>query len=307
MGDQIKTYGKLIKSAIWASIVLATVLTVGKFAVWIFSGSETMLASFIDSLMDGFGAVITMFAVRFSLEPPDMEHNYGHGKAEAIAGLIQGLIVALTVVLVIWHSIEKLIEPQALQYTVWAIVITALSMLLEFGVICYQHKIINLTKSAAVKADNIHIKADFLFNCGVLLSLVIVEFTGYVRFDSIFAIVLALLILYGAYKIVLTSTKILLDHKLPQHIIDDIKSIVDSTPEIISVHGFRTRQAGKIYFIQMHVVMNDSATLLEVHQVTDSVEDRIKSKYSNVDVIIHVEPFNNAADEEAVTRNTFSA
>ncbi len=305
MVDVSRDYGRLIKSAIKVSVILAVILTAAKAAVWLFSGSETMLASLADSVMDGLGASITFFAVRYSLNPPDGEHNYGHGKAEAVAGLFQAFTVGFTVVLVIWHSIEKLVQPEALTHTAWALVVTGISMLLEAVVILYQGKIIRLTGSAAVKADNIHIRADFLFNCGVLLSLTLVNFTGIVRFDSVFAIILGLLILVGAFRIGLVSVNMLLDRNLPERITEGILRTAMETGGVLSVHGLRTRQAGKVRFVQMHLVMDGGVSLEDAHRISDQVEQQIKEAYPGTDVIIHAEPMNNAAQEEADERSTF--
>lgn len=302
-----KSYGGLIKSAISVSIGLAVVLTVSKCAVWFFSGSETMLASMLDSVMDGLGAVITFFVVRVSLVPPDAEHNFGHGKAEAIAGLFQSIIVIVTVGLVIWHSIIKLIEPEPLAHTGMALVVTGISMLLEWGVISYQHRIIDITQSAAVKADNIHLKADLFFNLGVVLSLVTVSLTGYQAFDSIFAIILGLVILYGAFSIGRTAMNMLLDHELPEQIVNDILGMTKRFPDIRSVHGLRTRQSGHVYFLQMHIVMSESISLAESHRVTEELEKCIHGKYSNVDVIIHVEPEDNECEEQEKEKRLYNS
>ena len=302
-----KSYGGLIKSAISVSIGLAVVLTVSKCAVWFFSGSETMLASMLDSVMDGLGAVITFFVVRVSLVPPDAEHNFGHGKAEAIAGLFQSIIVIVTVGLVIWHSIIKLIEPEPLAHTGMALVVTGISMLLEWGVISYQHRIIDITQSAAVKADNIHLKADLFFNLGVVLSLVTVALTGYQAFDSIFAIILGLVILYGAFSIGRTAMNMLLDHELPEQIVNDILGMTKRFPDIRSVHGLRTRQSGHVYFLQMHIVMSESISLAESHRVTEELEKCIHGKYSNVDVIIHVEPEDNECEEQEKEKRLYNS
>ena len=302
-----KSYGGLIKSAISVSIGLAVVLTVSKCAVWFFSGSETMLASMLDSVMDGLGAVITFFVIRVSLVPPDAEHNFGHGKAEAIAGLFQSIIVIVTVGLVIWHSIVKLIEPEPLTHTGMALVVTGISMLLEWGVISYQHRIIDITQSAAVKADNIHLKADLFFNIGVVLSLVTVSLTGVQAFDSVFAIILGLVILYGAFSIGRTAMNMLLDHELPEQIVNDILGMTGQFPDIRSVHGLRTRQSGHVYFLQMHIVMSESISLADSHHVTEELEKCIHSKYSNVDVIIHVEPEDNECEEQEKEKRLYNS
>ncbi|MBQ8707466.1 MAG: cation transporter [Succinivibrionaceae bacterium] len=299
------SYGRLIRSAISLSIALAVLLTVCKFGVWWFSGSETMLASLLDSVMDGLGAGITFFAVRVSLAPPDNEHNFGHGKAEAIAGLLQAVTVGVTVALVIWHSITQLLHPEPMAHTFWALTVTVVSMLLEILVIRYQMKIISLTQSAAVKADNIHIRADLLFNLGVVMSLAAVELTGVETFDSIFAIALGLVILYGAFSIGRTSINILLDHEIPQQIVSDIRSVVNRFPEVSSLHCLRTRQSGHVYFVQMHLVMNGSLSLARVHRITDRIEDEIRKLHSNMDVMIHAEPEDNQHAEERELRDLY--
>ncbi len=302
-----KSYGGLIKSAISVSIGLAVLLTFSKCAVWLFSGSETMLASMLDSVMDGLGAVITFFVVRVSLVPPDAEHNFGHGKAEAIAGLFQSVIVIITVGLVIWHSILKLIEPEPLTHTGMALAVTVISMLLEWAVITYQHRIIDITQSAAVKADNIHLKADLFFNLGVVLSLVTVALTGLQAFDSVFAIILGLIILYGAFSIGRTAMNMLLDHELPEPIVNDILEMTRQFHDICSVHGMRTRQSGHVYFLQMHIVMSANITLAEAHHVTDELEKCIHARYSNVDVIIHAEPEDNECEEKEKVKQLYNS
>lgn len=283
-----KNYGYLTTLAVLASIGVSAALIVGKMAAWAWTGSATMLASLTDSAMDALGSIITLCAVRYALLPPDDNHRFGHGKAEAIAGLIQGAAIAATSVFVIIHGVERAISPVPVESPQVAIMITALSILLTGCLMLLQNKIIKLTGSTAVKADKMHIQADFLFNVGVLAAFILFALTDIAILDGIVASCLGLYILKGAWSIGFEATNILLDHCIPEDDFAEIERIVNSFE--YKPHDLRARQSGNVYFVQMHVNLPADMLLKNAHQIADDMEDAIKEKFPTSDVQIHMEP-----------------
>ena len=261
-------YSRLLKLATTSSICLAGVLLVSKLIIWLMSNSLTILASMTDSMMDLFSSLINYLAVRYASQPPDSDHNYGHAKAESIAGLAQSIFIAASSIFVLGTSINRLINPSAISHEMAGIVVTIFSLFLTIVVV---------------------LKSDIFSNLAILLSLVL-SFYGYYYADIVFAIIISIYIFYGVIAIGRKSLNVLLDRKLPDDVVSDIVDIINGTEGILGYHDLRTRRVGNVFFIQVHVTMDGNQLLFDAHDIASRVKHDILSKYAQSDVIIHMDP-----------------
>lgn len=272
-----------------ASVLVALTLITIKGGVWWFSGSVSLLASLIDSVMDSLASLVNFFAIRYSLQPADEEHRFGHGKAEALAGLGQATLIAISALLLGREAVLKLLDPQPVTQLEWAIGVMLVSILLTFMLLMLQRYTIRRTGSTAIEADSLHYLSDLAVNVGIIVALV-ASLNGYLWVDGTVALLIAVYIFYAAWGIGNESVQLLLDREIPGNVREEIGSIVASHPQALGFHQLRTRQSGRTQFIQLHVDMEESLSLRDAHDLAERIEMDIRARFPMADVIIHEDP-----------------
>ncbi|HAS51127.1 MAG TPA: divalent metal cation transporter FieF [Gammaproteobacteria bacterium] len=279
--------------ATYASVSTAILLIAGKLAAALMTGSVSVLASLVDSMMDAAASIINLLAVHYALQPPDRDHRFGHGKAEPLAGLVQSAFIAGSAVFLILHAVDRLVHNQPLQAGWVGLGVMAFSMVATGVLLLFQHYVIRRTQSTAIRADALHYATDLLTNGATIVALGL-AMLGWPIVDPLFAIGIALYILYSAGQIGHESIQLLLDRELPSEVQDRIKEIVRSHALVRGIHDVRTRRSGSTYFIQLHLMLDDQMPLVEAHRVADEVEAAIMEVFPNADVLIHEDPASEA-------------
>ena len=272
-----------------ASVLVAITLIAIKAVAWHLSGSVAMLASLVDSLMDAAASLVNLLAIRYSLVPADAEHRFGHGKAEALAGLGQALLITVSALFLLNESITRLLAPQPLQATGVAITVMGLSIVLTLALLRLQHYTVQRTGSTAVEADSLHYLSDVAMNLAILVALAGAGL-GWLWLDGSAGVLVGLYVLFAAWQVGNRSVQLLLDREMPDEVRQQIAALVAEHPQILGFHQLRTRQAGRTCFIQMHVDMDENLTLREAHLLVDSLERRILDVFPEADVLIHQDP-----------------
>jgi len=290
------TYSQLIKLATWASVVVALSLIVIKTWAWDETQSVSLLASLIDSIMDSAAALINFFAVRYAMAPADKEHRFGHGKAEALAGLAQALLILGSIGLLLSQTLGRLWDPVVIENTPFGIIVMAASMGLTGALVLLQRQVVKQTKSTAIEADSLHYTSDLLMNLGVIIALVLATY-GHYGADPYLALSIGAYVIYSAWDIAKTAFDLLLDHELSDEQRQRITQMAITHPLVLGMHDLRTRQSGHMQFIQLHLELQDRMLLIQAHDVADEIELRILQLFPYADVIIHLDPVS-IADKE---------
>jgi ferrous-iron efflux pump FieF len=278
-----------MKLATWASVTTAGILIFAKLLAWFMTGSVSILASLIDSIMDSLASLINLFAVHYSLQPADAEHRFGHGKAEPLAGLVQASFIGGSAIFLVLQAVDRLHYPHALEDVTTGIGVMVFAIIMTLGLQIIQRHVIKKTGSTAIRADALHYATDLLTNLSVILALFLASL-GWAWADSVFAIGIAIYILYSAVRIGYEAFQILMDRELPAEIQGKIRTIAMSQPGVKGIHDLRTRQSGQTQFVQLHVELDKSLSLGEAHAIADSVEQAIRSALPGADVIVHEDP-----------------
>lgn len=279
----------LILWAGWASVSVATLLFLAKIFAWFWTGSVGVLASLVDSMLDLFASGINLLAIRYAMLPPDREHRFGHGKAEALAGLGQAIFIASSSVFLLMFAIERIIHPELIESPEVGTSVIAFSIVMTLVLVSFQRYVVGQTGSVAIKADSIHYTSDLLTNLGVLLGLTL-YYRGWLYSDQIIGLVIAAYILYSALRIGYRSVQLLLDHALPEEMQARIVALALAEDGVIEVHELRTRESGRVRFIQLHLVMDGALSLSDAHEVGSRVEAKLHQEFENLDVLIHHDP-----------------
>ncbi|MGA9575836.1 MAG: cation diffusion facilitator family transporter [Lysobacterales bacterium] len=288
----------LLKLASIASVVTAGFLIVAKLVAYAVTGSVSMLASLVDSVMDSFASLINLFAIRYALQPPDAQHRFGHGKAEPLAGLAQAAFIAGSAIFLVFHAIDRLRYTHALEQVGVGVGVMALAIVMTLGLLAIQRHVIRKTGSTAIRADSLHYLTDLLTNMSVLLALYL-STIGWTWADPVFAIAVAIYIFYSAFHIGHDAFQQLMDRQLPDDILQQIRATAMSHPEVTGTHELRTRQAGHTRFVQMHLELDENLPLKVAHAIADDVEAEILAFLPDTEVIIHQDPADDSSKRRA--------
>jgi len=285
-----RSYEFWVKTASVVTMVMVSLMIATKCWAWLASGSASMLGSLTDSLMDITASAMSFLVLGYALRPADDDHRFGHGKAEALAGLGQAAFIAGSGCLLAFHGIERLFNPVELSHSMLGVWVSAFAILCTLVVVFVQTKVINHTESIAIKADSVHYKGDLILNAAVLVAILLAG-NGVQYADPIFAIGVAGYLLYNSWDIAKQSADHLMDKELPDDEKLQIVEIANSHKDVFGVHDVRTRQGGKVKFIQMHLELEDTLPLIRAHYVADEVVDMIQQKFDcEMDILIHQDP-----------------
>lgn len=282
--------GRLMKLATYASTSVALVLIAAKLFAWWMTDSVAVLSTLIDSLLDVAASVLTLLAVRHAIQPADREHRFGHGKAEALAGLGQAAFVAGSGCLLLIEAVKRLIAPVPMRQEWVGVAVMVLAIALTLGLVAFQSYVVRKTRSVAITADSLHYKGDLLINGSVLIALGIHYFWSLPYLDPILAIGVVAYLLWNAWKIALDALDMLMDRELPDEDRAAIKEIVSAHKDVRSFHDLRSRRSGTDMFVQLHLELDPDMPLIRAHAIADDVEAKIRKAFPNAEVIIHQDP-----------------
>jgi cation diffusion facilitator family transporter len=297
-GLTVEETAKLTRGVTLLSVAVAATLIVVKAIAWQVSGSVAVLASLADSGLDLVASLVTFFAVRYAAEPPDAEHRYGHGKAEAFASLAQAGLVLLSAALVAREAVARMIDPQPLERESWGMGVMLISLVLTSLLIVAQSRVLKRTGSVAVSGDRAHYFSDLASNLMALAGIAAAAFLDLPVFDAIAGLLVAAWLVWGAYQVFAESSRHLMDHELPEEAREDIRRLIAASPGVIGVHQVRTRASGPSIHIQAHVDLDPNITLLQAHEILDRAEASVLAAYPAADIILHPDP-HGLAEEHA--------
>lgn len=283
-------YARLVTLAAWTATIVASGLLIVKIAAWWVTGSVSLLASVVDSLLDIAASVVNLIVIRYALQPADREHTFGHGKAESLAALAQAMFISGSACFLLLNGVERFFRPHELQSPEYGIYVSVFALLVTFALVSFQRYVVKKTNSQAIAADSLHYQTDLYMNAAIILALGL-SWLGFKQADAIFAIGIGLYILYSAIGMAYQAVQTLLDRKLPDDELAQIRAACLSVSGVLGVHQLRTRMAGPVRFIQLHLELDDHIPLIEAHRISDQVEEKLRHLFPGADVIIHQDPY----------------
>ena len=249
-----------------------------------------MISSAIDSTGDLIVSVVNLAVVRYADEAPDAEHNYGHAKIEGLGAMFEGGFVFAAGVFIVFETVRRLWVGATPQQSAFGIAAMLPIVALTLATVVYLRRVAKETGSVVVKADAMHYATDVAVNAGVLLTLVLVKATGWTFVDALVSLAIALYMLWSSLRIVRDGFDIVMDKSLDPQTVQELADIVGRCDKIMSFHEFKTR-AGKVPFVDFHVVVRPEATAWEVHQIYLELEDKMRIVVGpNTRVLMHTEP-----------------
>lgn len=260
-----------------------------KLAAGIISGSVSIISEAIHSSMDLMAAIIAFFSVRVSDNPPDSRHPYGHGKVENISGVIEALLIFVAAIWIIFEAVKKLLGEEIILESIGiGSTVMLISAMVNTIVSRKLYKVARETNSVALEADALHLKTDVYTSLGVAVGLGLIILTGITWLDPVVAILVALFIIRESYFLLKRAFTPLLDEAWEAEEVDDLERTLNEMH--VNYHNLRTRIAGNYRFADVHVEIPRDQSVENAHQYCDMIEEKLTSKFKNLNVTIHVEP-----------------
>jgi len=272
------------------SVGVAAILIVIKGAAWLAGGSVAMLASLADSGLDLVASLITFYAVRYAAEPPDAEHRFGHGKAEAFSSLTQAGLVFASAALIGQEAIRAFSRTEPPEHGALGVGVMAASIVLTLLLIRAQSEVTKKTRSVAVSGDRAHYAADLASNAVSLVGIGAASLWRLPWVDAAAGLAVALWLLWGAIGVFREAAHQLMDHELPLDERERIIGLMTADPRVIGVHQVRTRASGPYLHVQAHMDLDPALSLAVAHAVMVAAENRILAAFPTADILIHPDP-----------------
>ncbi|WP_353892939.1 cation diffusion facilitator family transporter [Proteinivorax hydrogeniformans] len=278
------------KSALLA-ILASIFLVVLKLSVGIAANSVSIISDAMHSFMDVLASTMTFFAIRFAQKPPDKCHNFGHGKIEDLAAVIQSILILMVSVTIIRQAYIRIVEQNYITDTTLGIVVMLVSIAIHGLVVWNMLTVAKKENSIALRANGLHLLTDIITSVGVVIGLVFIHFTGLKILDPIIAMVVALIIIKTGFSIGRDSLKSLLDSSLSEKDIQKVKDIIEKySPPIMEYHKLRTRKMGGDKQMDVHIVLPKDMNIKEAHDLSIDVQSEIEKSFRDAKVVIHLEP-----------------
>ena len=272
------------------SFGLALGLSAAKLVVWQLSGAVSLLASATDSLLDALASGLTAWAVGASLEPPDQEHPYGHGKLEPLAGLAQSLLIGVSAAGLLWQAWERWQHPEPMQDTALGLGVMVVASLATLFLVREQRKVAAQTGSTAIAGDSMHYASDLLMNAAVMVALGASTWLGWTWADPLLGGLVAVIVARSAWQIGNEAVHLLMDREASAETRDMLLGLAMAEPGVLGVHKLRTRKSGLALFVEVHIELDGALPLREAHDLGQRVSARIRAAHPGAEVLVHLDP-----------------
>ena len=274
------------------SIASNTALILLKLVAGAVTGSVAILTEAIHSAVDLLASVVAFFSVRRAEVPADSDHRYGHEKFENVAAGVEGMLILVGSGVIVYTATRSLATGPQLESLGFGVAVVGFSAVVNIGVSTWLARQARRHDSPALEGDAAHLRTDAWTSFGVVAGLAVVHFTGAHWIDPVIALLIAVAIVHTGLRVTARSWRVLVDEALPPEELDEIRAAIESFgPQgVAGYHALRTRRAGALRYVDLHVQFREGTTLERAHEVAHALQDRIREDMPNCDVLIHLEP-----------------
>jgi cation diffusion facilitator family transporter len=275
------------------SIVSNSALIVMKLVAGAVTGSIAIITEAVHSGIDLLASIVAYFSLRKADEPADEDHLYGHAKAENLAAALEGALILVGAGVIVYEAVRRLASgTDAVNDIGFGIAVMGISAVVNIVVSTYLYRQARLHDSPALEGDAAHLRADSLTSIAVLIGLVLIEITGIAELDSIVALLVASAIVYAGIRIVSRSSRMLMDEAIPPEELGAVREVIESYrgTELLGYHKLRARRGGSARYVDVHLQFAPGTSLERAHSTAHSLQESIKGRIRNADVLVHIEP-----------------
>jgi cation diffusion facilitator family transporter len=273
------------------SIAVGLVVLALKYLAWHLTGSVALLSDAIESIVNVATAIAALVAIRFAAQPADDNHPYGHHKAEYMSAVAEGVLIIVAALAIFHQAWSAFFAPRIVDAPWTGLAVNGLATMINAGW-CY----VLITqgrrrKSPALLADGRHLFTDVISSIGVFAGVALAALTGYVILDPILAGLVGLNVLWAGWRVMKESVGGLLDEAVPDDDLARIRAVIAANADgAIEAHDLRTRHAGRMTFVDFHLVVSGAMSVTEAHDICDRLDRAIKAEMQDALISIHVEP-----------------
>jgi cation diffusion facilitator family transporter len=278
--------------AIAATSILIGVIVLGlKGLAWWLTGSIALYSDALESIVNVVTAIGAFIAVRLALRPADDTLPYGYHKAEYFSAVLVGVMIIVAAILILREAFFGFLAPELPQAPVEGLAVSGVATAINLVWAMVLMRQGRLAKSPAIAADGKHLMTDVISTGGVLVGLVLVYVTGIAQIDAVLAALVAVNILWSGWGVIRDSVGGLMDVAVPADTQRTIREVISINADgALEAHDIRTRQAGKMTFIDFHLVVPGAMTVDAAHSICDQIEAKLREAVKDVQITIHVEP-----------------
>ncbi|WP_290705971.1 MULTISPECIES: cation diffusion facilitator family transporter [Gordonia] len=287
----------------WLSIATAIVTIALKTGAWWITGSVGLLSDAAESVVNLVAAVAMLIALGVAAKPADDNHNFGHAKAEYFSAGVEGALIFVAAVAIIYAAVERLLNPRPLEALGIGLAISVVAAVVNGVVAVILLRAGRRHRSITLTADGRHLMTDLVTTAGVLVAIGVVAFTGWTILDPIIAIAVAINILFVGYRLIAESTLGLMDTALPDGDVGLIEEALDGfrSPDV-EFHDVRTRVGGHLRYLQLHMLVPGEWSVQRGHDVVEDVEAGLHEVVEDLHITIHLEPIEDPRSYESWRR-----
>jgi cation diffusion facilitator family transporter len=291
-----------LESYAWLSVAAAVATIAIKTLAWWVTGSVGLLSDALESLINLAAALLAVSMLRLAAAPPDDAHPYGRFKAEYVAGGVEGALIAFAAGAIAWSAIPRLLAPAPIEAPLLGIALSAVATAINLAGALLLVEVGKRRHSIALESDGRHLMTDVWTSVGVVAGVALVAATGWLVLDPLIALAVAVHIVWTGALLVRRSFRGLLDAAIPAGDVVEVEKIFAEYRKRYGVdfHALRTRSAGSRRFISFHMLVPDEWTVAHAHQLSEEVEERIRSLVQNAILLTHIEPISEPASYDDI-------
>jgi cation diffusion facilitator family transporter len=279
------------KRIILISLITGIVLMIAKFGAYFLTASNFVLTDAAESIVNVLASSFAFFSIYLASQPRDENHPYGHGKVEYFSVFIEGALIGIAGLIIIFKSIYGLFYPNEIHDLLWGAIIIGATGLVNGSLGFYMIKRGKSLPSITIEADGRHLITDMVTSSGLVVGLLLIYFTGIKVLDNALSIFVGLYIVYTGYKLVRKSVAGLMDEADFDVVKEIIKVLDEQRPdEWIDLHNFRAQKYGNELHIDCHLTLPNYFDLNRVHEEVSLVDKLINSEITKTELFIHTDP-----------------
>ncbi|MBX9588255.1 MAG: cation diffusion facilitator family transporter [Hyphomonadaceae bacterium] len=280
-----------LKLAALASIAVAAVVMGLKYLAYWWTGSVALYSDALESIVNLVTAAVALYTIHIASQPADRRHQFGHHKAEYFSAVIEGALIVVAALLILHEAYEVFLRPRALTDLAAGLGVNAVATVINAGWCTFLIRWGRRQRSPALVADGWHLLTDVFTSVGVLVGLALANLTGWQLLDPLLAALVALNILWAGWRLVRESVSGLMDEAVTSEVARRIRAVIAANAEgAIEAHDVKTRTAGRVTFIEFHLVVPGNMTVATSHQICNRLEAALTDAVHGAEVLIHVEP-----------------
>jgi len=273
------------------SVVVGLVVLALKFWAWDLTGSVALWSDALESLVNVATAVAAFVAIRYSALPADANHPFGHGKAEYFSVVLEGVLIIIASISILSSAWAGFLHPRNLEQPVLGLAVNLAASAINGAWATVLVTVGRRRRSLALAADGVHLFTDVATSVGVFIGLVLALATGWLVLDPLLAALVAVNILWQGWRLIRVSIGGLMDEAVSGETLELIRDIISENAKgAIEAHDVRTRHAGRMTFIEFHLVVPGSMPVSVSHDICDRIEKALRAEVSDASITIHVEP-----------------